>query len=323
MPIIYDRRLVGKQLKTGIKAIANYNNDVTIARSEEDLASMLRSTRGGHTLDSSTIKSWKYKTPSFIDDDNFYGIIGLVLKTGRVDLDWLEQLLAGTSVPFAKPISAEWLEACLKQARLDGKPLPQTHIDTMIEHFFPEKKNPHSTNKGESLLQILVPLKPETQEYIRSASAIAVEGISLYRFIEAFYHDFAFALQSGTALRVLLVDPSSSAVDMIAFRSTSRTDANMQQKRINNTLASLNRLAENVPGASIETRLLDYMPPYGITTYQHQSDPEKSLCHVRLFTFRTPTPSAPLIAPNPVRDMYWFKFFSDQFDLMWDAAKER
>jgi len=125
----------------------------------------------------------------------------------------------------------------------------------------------------------------------------------------------------GAKLRVLVADPEGSVLDMIAFRSTSRTPTHRQRDRIYATIADIRQLKANIPEADIQLRSIDYMPPYGLTIMKHREHPAKNICWARLFTFQTPTPNAPLINPDPSQDAEWFNFFTEQFWKMWDQAQ--
>ena len=55
---------------------------------------------------------------------------------------------------------------------------------------------------------------------LRESKSIGLLGISLYRMISLYYTDVQFALEQGGELKILLVNPESPAIEMVAFRGT-------------------------------------------------------------------------------------------------------
>lgn len=180
----------------------------------------------------------------------------------------------------------------------------------------PSKQVPPNTT-----LSILAPLEPEQRERTRTAQSISTLGITLFRFLPAFQYEFCEMLMNGGQLRVLLVDPNSPAIEMASRRSDIGTPIKTQKRRVEDMLELLSRWKSNIPDADIQVKLLDYLPSYGITIINPKFDTDDEFCLVRLLTFRTPTSTAPTIKPDPVSEPYWFEFFCNQFEMMWEYAE--
>ena len=170
-------------------------------------------------------------------------------------------------------------------------------------------------------LTILAPLEREQRYQTRNAKAIATLGITLFRLLPAFQHEFLEILKNGGQLRVLLVDHQSAAIEMASIRSDSGTPVKTQIGRVEDMLELLARWKVNIPSADIEVRLLNFPPPYGITVIYPRLDTERASCLVRLLTFRTSTSNTPTVKPDPINDAYWFEFFCEQFEKMWEFAR--
>lgn len=315
MPIITAPQKVARQLQKAVAKLAKVEG-CSVSEMESELGDWIW---GENSTGRRTILQWKYASSitSQIEDGGFFAIIWRVLKTKAMGLEWLERLLEGTGVPVYKPISSRLLYAYLEKARIEEQALSKDDIELAIKAAFPD------TAKVPTLfLQELIPLEPvTTREHIKNAASISVLGLNLFRFLPVFQHELRQAVAAGTPLKVLLVAPDSCAVDMIGFRSTSQVPTNIQRGRIEDVLRLLGHWVNSSPQAKIEVRLLDYLPPYGITIYQDKHDFEKSVCLVRLYTFRTPTSEAPAIWPDPIRDSFWFDFFCEQFEMMWEAGQ--
>lgn len=329
MPLINDKRRAANQLREGIGAAAACE-ECSIVEMEYELARWL----WGRVESGRTIQSWKYPSsiPEKIDDGSFFAVVWRILASGVLDLNWLEELLEATGVPIYKPISRRLLEAYFRQARVQGRPLAEENIATVIETLFSQisgsateyrvdHESADSDFSGPTLRKLL-PLEPiSTRKHIEEARSISALGLSLFRFLPAFQDSFREALERGTTLRVLLVDPGSSALDMIGLRSTSAVPLNFQRRHIESSLELLALWFRQINRPDLDVRLINYMPPYGITIYRHLTERNKDVCLVRLYTFRTPTSDAPLIHPDSVRHPQWFEFFSDQFEKMWEVGQ--
>ena len=88
-------------------------------------------------------------------------------------------------------------------------------------------------------IQELRPLEERQRQLIEQASSVDTLGVNLWRFLPAFQDEFLFMLSKQGKLRVLLVDPNSSAAVMAAFRSHSGTPAVTQVNRIRDNLTRL------------------------------------------------------------------------------------
>ncbi len=121
---------------------------------------------------------------------------------------------------------------------------------------------------------------------------------------------------------MLLSHPDGAAMQMSALRSESRTPVEIQKKRTYDTLELLALWRSEMPGADVQVRLIDYLPPFGITIMHPSDNSADAGCLVRLFTFRSSTSMAPAFALNSNRTPEWFAFFSEQFEKMWEAGED-
>lgn len=170
-------------------------------------------------------------------------------------------------------------------------------------------------------LSILSPLEPDQRMRTRNAKSISTLGITLIRFLPAFQYEFCEMLECGGKLRILLVNPDSPAIEMASKRLDIGTPVRTQKRRVEDMLELLSIWKSNIPDANLQVKLLDYLPPYGITIIDPRSETSDAFCLVRLYTFRTPTSTAPTIKPDPIHETYWFDFFRVQFETIWEFAE--
>jgi len=325
VPKIADKVVVAQKLTEAMSAIASYRGR-KIVDVEQDLVFEL--SQGN--LAARTLKSWKNPNsiPDNIDDGVFFGIVYLCLKTERLGLDWLINLLDATTVPVYKPLSPKLMRAYLKQAQILGSHLSDEDLEDVLTIFFDEDNHRlHGVEfiyktgfVGGEVLQPLIPLEPINSKFIRGANQIRISGLSLFRMIETFFYDFVYAASNGATIRAILASPVDPLLDMIVLRSLSQRSREEQKQLILSTIDTLLRINQVSQTGAVQIRTLDYMPPYGITAYESHNT-NQSLCHIRLYPFRMPTSEAPVLLTTPKSYTQWHEFFSNQFDLMWDSAQ--
>lgn len=159
----------------------------------------------------------------------------------------------------------------------------------------------------------------EIKPRIQKSKIICLAGINLYRFIRSYDAAIDQSLSQGGTLRVILVNPNSSAVSMAGFRSASNTPIDEQLERINASIKFLTRRFGKY--GNFELRLIDYMLPYSLILIQSGKDKQQDeYCYVRILPFKESTTTAPTIYPDSKKDIFWFEYFKSQFEKIWGAA---
>ena len=166
----------------------------------------------------------------------------------------------------------------------------------------------------------LMPLTSSQRQRIRNATTVLALGITLFRFLAVFQKELREMVANGGRLQILLVNPYNSVIELASLRSESEAPVEVQKKRVEDQFELLGRWKESIEDADIELRLTNYFPPYGITMILPKSNPEVAQCLVRLYTFKSSTTTAPSINPHPIQESFWFDFFHDQFNKMWEDA---
>lgn len=164
-------------------------------------------------------------------------------------------------------------------------------------------------------------LSEQQRHDIVEARAVDALGINLWRLLPAYQDEFLEMLRHEGMLRILMVHYNSAAIPMAALRSYSGTPAKTQADVVRQNLELLKKWTQRIPNANIRVRLLDYLPPYGITVIYPKGAGRPPHCLVRLNAFKKPTSKSPSMTPNPRMDKHWFDFFCEQFQLMWDAGE--
>jgi hypothetical protein len=171
---------------------------------------------------------------------------------------------------------------------------------------------------------------PSLDHYIQSANQIDLCGVTLTSTINKQFGNMRERLQVGAKIRILVVDPDSVALKMSAERSTSPDDTEYYRVRLDATfreIAYLFRSWEEFEAiqdgssraGSLSVRLLSYAPSFGIISLDANRD--NGIVFVEIYPHKFGFKSAPTFDVTPHRDGNWYKYFVDQFDEMWDAAR--
>lgn len=173
---------------------------------------------------------------------------------------------------------------------------------------------------------------PSLDSYIQGASQIDLCGVTLSSTLNKQFGNLRERLQSGAQIRILIIDPDpgSTAIKMSAERSATPEDTDYYRARLEPSIRELEYLFkswadfENFQGNAFKTgnlavRLLSYAPSFGISSFN--ANQEHGLMVVELYPHKSGFESPPCFELTPQRDGNWYKYFTEQFDQMWNAAK--
>lgn len=171
---------------------------------------------------------------------------------------------------------------------------------------------------------------PDLDSLVRSATHIDICGVTLTTAINKQFVNLRDRLRSGAAIRILVIDPSSTALKMSAERSSSPEDIEYYLVRLNATLKELFYLFKSwedikaveksaVRSGSLSVRLLSYAPSFGLISFNANQD--NGLTLVEIYPHKSVNQPAASFDLTPSRDEQWYRYFTDQFDQMWNSAK--
>lgn len=172
---------------------------------------------------------------------------------------------------------------------------------------------------------------PSLDSYVQGANQIDLCGITLTTTVNKQFGNLRERLQLGAHVRILVVDPDSLALQMAAERSTSPSDPEYYRVRLNATLKEIEYLfkswdefkalqgAASKKAGSLTVRLMPYAPSFGILSFDAHQD--NGIAFVELYPHKFGYKSPPTFDLTPQRDGIWYKYFTDQFEEMWNAAR--
>jgi hypothetical protein len=160
---------------------------------------------------------------------------------------------------------------------------------------------------------------PAMQEDLRGADDIRLVGVTLSRTVRDLAGSLERRLRAGARVRVVIIDPESSApLDAVA-RTLGVTSADLYRPRIASTIEILSHLASGAAArGGVEVRLLPFVPAFGM--YLIDPGERDGRVYVEMYQHRSLEPN-PCFALQAERDGHWYPFFVHQFDILWESAR--
>lgn len=160
---------------------------------------------------------------------------------------------------------------------------------------------------------------PAIDDELRAADDIRLVGVTLSRTVRDLVGSLDRRLRTGAVLRVVVIDPDTTAPVEAMARTLGVTSPRFYRPRVASTLEILAGLA-SLPGTAgrIEVRLLPFVPAFGM--YLIDPATADGRVYVELYQHRSLEPN-PCFSLQADRDGHWYRFFVNQFDTLWDSAR--
>jgi hypothetical protein len=163
--------------------------------------------------------------------------------------------------------------------------------------------------------------KHSLERDIAQARFIGGVGVSLSRTVRDCLAEFENCLEAGASIRLMVIDPASSAPRQARLRSKSGVEDSFFVDLVRTTVARLCILAElgDLPG-TLELGLLPYVPSFGLFLIDPDEPHGRIIVEVYQHKSLAFNPTFELDAQ---RDAQWYRFFREQFDLLWESCGDR
>ena len=170
---------------------------------------------------------------------------------------------------------------------------------------------------------------PDLSLFIKQATQIDLCGVTLTDTIHGQSAMLSKHLENGGKLRILLIDPTSQAIEMSAQRSVSAKDTGYYHRRLESALYDIAYLikftqdrkesgARNAKPENISIRLLSYAPSFGMISFNAKK--KNSAIFVEVYPHKYGFQLSPTFELTLDNDGDWYHYFVDQFEVMWKAA---
>jgi|GEM_PF-3996053 len=154
---------------------------------------------------------------------------------------------------------------------------------------------------------------PSLEPYLAKATDIRLSGYSLQRTIRENRYIIAQRLKDGASLRVLMVNPELLKGKPLVSEPGEKHDPLGSIMTLGN-LRWLSKQPDNK--GKVEVKFMNEEPRFNILAI----DPEEALgvVFVEFYPQRWIHGSRPRMELTPERDNYWYHYFREQFDRIWD-----
>lgn len=160
---------------------------------------------------------------------------------------------------------------------------------------------------------------PELDDELRGAGDIRLVGVTLGRTVRDLARTIERRLRAGATVRVVVIDPDGQAPLDAIERTLGVTSPELYRPRIKSTIEILDNLATESGGKGrIEVRLLPFVPAFGM--YLIDPDEPDGHAYVEIYQHRSREPN-PCFNLKAARDGHWYRFFVNQFDVLWESAR--
>jgi hypothetical protein len=153
------------------------------------------------------------------------------------------------------------------------------------------------------------------------ASFVGIAGITLNRTIGTYYDILKSRLISGAHIQIITIDPVSEAPQQAVYRSGDIFEDTFFTVLLHPTINRLSSLVGSAASSStLELGLLPFIPSFGLTLL----DPDKPHGRIIVEIYQHKSSAFhPTFELTPRRDKYWYTYFREQFDLLWESCGER
>ncbi|MCP4417175.1 MAG: hypothetical protein GY805_11165 [Chloroflexi bacterium] len=182
----------------------------------------------------------------------------------------------------------------------------------------------HRLERDRPLAENFFQKTPDIEPLIKEAKAIDLCGVSLTTTISRQVPLLRDSLEEGKAIRLLIIDPRSIAVQMANARSETQ-DITYYNKRLEASLSDIAYLqkkweefnkSENP--SSFTVGLMPYAPSFGIQIFHKEK--MKGKMYVEMYTHHGGYGTQPLFTLDELDDSNWYKFFNSQFEEIWKKS---
>jgi hypothetical protein len=160
--------------------------------------------------------------------------------------------------------------------------------------------------------------KRSIESDLSQAKYIGFAGAVLSRTLRDYSATLEERLRGGAKVRIVLMDPASTAPDQAVLRSKGVISRQFYVDTLRPALERVGMLA--TISEKIELGLLPYKPAFGIVVI----DPDEPYGRIIVEMYPHHSDSfAPTFELQPDRDPHWYKYFREQFDSLWSGCGQR
>jgi hypothetical protein len=162
---------------------------------------------------------------------------------------------------------------------------------------------------------------PELESAIANAADLFVTGMARNAFVNDNYGRLENLLKNGTAMRFLLIDPESSAIEVAASRYYAERSPSSARERVQHTLRLLAELRKATNG-DLSVRVTDHPIAVGIIATNTQGEHAGTLSAIfaEYYTYQAPGEPKFVLQPGTIPG---YRNFLGEAKALWNNATPR
>ncbi|MCP4366616.1 MAG: hypothetical protein GY797_00665 [Deltaproteobacteria bacterium] len=168
-----------------------------------------------------------------------------------------------------------------------------------------------------SLDEVFQETPPVLQDRLRKAKSIFHNGITLVGTSNALLNVFSNCLDNDGQVRLLMVDPESTALEVAVQRFSKHQDHHLLKREAEHALDNFRSLL-NPPQPNFQINLFGAVPAYSI--WLIDAGTPAAEIWVGLYSFRDQI--EPWLHLLPQKDKDMFDFFNRQLETMWQSSNQ-
>lgn len=153
---------------------------------------------------------------------------------------------------------------------------------------------------------------------------ILISGITLTRTLRDYNRTLRQRYLAGAKIKIILLDPNIDSIleEFAGWTSLRGTNSDDWKSRLGlNKKFITGGIVGNTPSTGVGTVEIGYVPfipSFGLIILDPQKD--NAQCTVEMYHHKTDTPELTFDLRKTI-DRYWFDFFHDQFEQIWDSCR--
>jgi hypothetical protein len=158
-----------------------------------------------------------------------------------------------------------------------------------------------------------------SEQLFTAATTIYITGVTLGGASSAYANILRHRLVAGALIRIILIDPRDSVLNVLISRSWAEVAPDYYPNRIKSVEAQFEYIAR-VPGnkGKMEIGHLPFHPSFGLVFID--PDEPHGICYVNIYPHKVPGPQ-PSFEIRASDDPIWYSFFRQQFDVLWSSCR--
>jgi hypothetical protein len=160
----------------------------------------------------------------------------------------------------------------------------------------------------------------ELELAMSGARNLLITGVTRNALVNSRYGMFEDWLRNGCRIRMILIDPSSAAIEMAAERYYAERSPDSTSERVRHTLRLLAEL-KRATGGDLVVRLTSYPLAMGVISVDANPDSrsETSALFAEYYTYQAPGEPKFVLQPSDGR---WFENLYQEAEALWAGARE-